>query len=90
MLPLIHMVVTDSRLGLVRQSQSGFSVDNCVLLGFDSINAPGFKGHGVDHKPAVESPGGEFVPVYKQEELTPAIQRAEQWMDKCRVPSLST
>jgi hypothetical protein len=43
-LPYIHMVVNNSYLGLIRQSQRGFSMDYCVQLGFDNINAPAARG----------------------------------------------
>ena len=43
-LPYIHMVVNNSYLGLIRQSQRGFSMDYCVQLGFDNINAPRARG----------------------------------------------
>ena len=39
-LPYIHIVVNNSYLGLIRQSQRGFDMDYCVQLGFDNINAP--------------------------------------------------
>ena len=38
-LPYLHMVVNNSYLGLIRQSQRGFQMDYCVQLGFDNINA---------------------------------------------------
>src|ERR1700712_3134348 len=52
-LPYIHMVVNNSYLGLIRQSQRGFSMDYCVQLGFDNINAPQMEGYGVDHEAVV-------------------------------------
>ena len=39
-LPYIHVVVNNSYLGLIRQSQRGFEMDYCVQLAFDNINAP--------------------------------------------------
>ena len=39
-LPYIHMVVNNSYLGLIRQSQRGFTMDYCVQLGFENINSP--------------------------------------------------
>jgi tartronate-semialdehyde synthase len=85
-LPYIHMVVNNSYLGLIRQSQRGFSMDYCVQLGFDNINAPQLEGYGVDHKAVVEGLGCKFVRVYKQEEITPAIKQANAWMAEHRVP----
>ena len=40
-LPYIHVVVNNSYLGLIRQSQRGFDMDYHVQLSFENINAPG-------------------------------------------------
>src|SRR4029078_12440170 len=51
-LPYIHMVVNNSYLGLIRQSQRGFEMDYCVQLGFENINTPSDvpeHGYGVDN-----------------------------------------
>jgi tartronate-semialdehyde synthase len=85
-LPYIHMVVNNSYLGLIRQSQRGFSMDYCVQLGFDNINAPQLEGYGVDHKQVVEGLGCKFVRVHKQEEIKPAIEQANQWIAEYKVP----
>ena len=39
-LPYLHIVVNNSYLGLIRQSQRGFGMDYCVQLAFDNINTP--------------------------------------------------
>ena len=85
-LPYLHMVVNNSYLGLIRQSQRGFEMDYCVQLGFDNINAPQLEGYGVDHQAVVEGLGCKFVRVHKQEEIAPAIRQAEAWMQQHRVP----
>jgi tartronate-semialdehyde synthase len=85
-LPYIHMVVNNSYLGLIRQSQRGFSMDYCVQLGFDNINAPELQGYGVDHQKVVEGLGCKFVRVHRQEEIKPAIQQASAWMAEFKVP----
>ena len=85
-LPYIHMVVNNSYLGLIRQSQRGFAMDYCVQLGFDNINAPQLEGYGVDHKQVVEGLGCKFVRVYKQEEIKPAIEQANRWIGEYKVP----
>ena len=85
-LPYIHMVVNNSYLGLIRQSQRGFSMDYCVQLGFDNINAPQLEGYGVDHQKVVEGLGCKFVRVYKQDEIKPAIEQANKWMGEFKVP----
>jgi tartronate-semialdehyde synthase len=85
-LPYIHMVVNNSYLGLIRQAQRGFSMDYCVQLGFDNINAPDLDGYGVDHQKVVEGLGCKFVRVHKQEEIAPAIKQANAWMAEFKVP----
>ena len=85
-LPYIHMVVNNSYLGLIRQAQRGFSMDYCVQLGFDNINAPQLNGYGVDHQKVVEGLGCKFVRVHKQEEIKPAILQANAWMAEFNVP----
>ena len=39
-LPYIHVVVNNSYLGLIRQSQRGFEMDYHVSLAFENINSP--------------------------------------------------
>ena len=39
-LPYVHVVVNNSYLGLIRQSQRGFQMDYCVQLAFENVNAP--------------------------------------------------
>ena len=88
-LPYIHVVVNNSYLGLIRQSQRGFTMDFCVQLAFDNINTPQeavTHGYGVDHIKVVEGLGCKAIRVIKQEELAPAIQQAEAWMAEFRVP----
>ncbi len=89
-LPYIHVVVNNSYLGLIRQSQRGFEMDYCVQLGFDNINTPDEdmpeKGYGVDHVKVVEGLGCKAIRVHRQEELRPAIRQAEAWMEEFRVP----
>jgi tartronate-semialdehyde synthase len=85
-LPYIHIVVNNSYLGLIRQSQRGFEMDYCVQLGFDNINAPEVNGYGVDHVKVVEGLGCKAIRVHRQEEIAPAIAQAEQWMAEFKVP----
>ena len=40
-LPYIHVVVNNSYLGLIRQSQRGFKMEQNVSLAFENINSPG-------------------------------------------------
>jgi tartronate-semialdehyde synthase len=88
-LPYIHIVVNNSYLGLIRQSQRGFNMDYCVQLAFDNINTPegeAARGYGVDHVKVVEGLGCKALRVHRQEEIAPAIRQAEAWMAEHRVP----
>ncbi|MGI8895037.1 MAG: thiamine pyrophosphate-dependent enzyme, partial [Casimicrobiaceae bacterium] len=85
-LPYLHIVVNNSYLGLIRQSQRGFDMDYCVQLAFDNINAPELNGYGVDHLKVAEGLGCKAIRVHKQEEIDPAIEQAEKWMAEYRVP----
>ncbi len=89
-LPYIHIVVNNSYLGLIRQSQRGFEMDYCVQLAFDNINAgpdAGVEaGYGVDHMKVVEGLGCKAIRVRRQEEMTPAIRQAEELMAQYKVP----
>jgi tartronate-semialdehyde synthase len=85
-LPYIHMVVNNSYLGLIRQAQRGFSMDYCVQLGFENINAPQVGAYGVDHKAVVEGLGCKAIRVHRPDELRPAIRQAEEWMAEFQVP----
>ena len=88
-LPYIHIVVNNSYLGLIRQSQRGFEMDYCVQLGFENINVnpeQATHGYGVDHVAVVEGLGCKAIRVLKQEEIAPAIKQAEAWMAEHKVP----
>ena len=85
-LPYLHVVVNNSYLGLIRQSQRGFEMDYCVQLGFDNINAPELKGYGVDHVAVVEGLGCKALRVSKPEEIQPAFIQAQALMRQHRVP----
>ena len=85
-LPYLHIVVNNSYLGLIRQSQRGFDMDYCVQLGFENINAPEVEGYGVDHVTVVEGLGCKAIRVHRQEEIDPAIEQAQRWMKEYQVP----
>ena len=85
-LPYLHIVVNNSYLGLIRQSQRGFEMDYGVQLAFDNVNTPELKGYGVDHVKVVEGLGCKAIRVFAQEEISPAIAQAERWMAEYRVP----
>ncbi|MGO2153731.1 MAG: thiamine pyrophosphate-dependent enzyme, partial [Brevibacterium aurantiacum] len=49
-IPYLHVVVNNSYLGLIRQSQRGFDMDYEVSLAFENINSSGeAASYGVDH-----------------------------------------
>ena len=88
-LPYIHIVVNNSYLGLIRQSQRGFAMDYCVQLAFDNINTPddhGLRSYGVDHMKVVEGLGCKGIRVERQQDIAPAIAQAQAWMKELRVP----
>jgi tartronate-semialdehyde synthase len=89
-LPYIHIVVNNSYLGLIRQAQRGFSMDYCVQLSFDNINmgaeAGVVKGYGVDHLKVAEGLGCKAIRVERQQDLQPAFEQAQAWMDEHQVP----
>jgi tartronate-semialdehyde synthase len=87
-LPYIHVLVNNSYLGLIRQSQRGFEMDYCVQLAFDNINehTPELEGRGVDHVAVVEGLGCKAIRVFKPEDIIPAFEKARQLMAQYQVP----
>jgi tartronate-semialdehyde synthase len=85
-LPYLHVVVNNSYLGLIRQSQRGFDMDYCVQLSFENINAPELNGYGVDHVAVVEGLGCKAIRVTKPEGILPAFEEARALMKQHRVP----
>ena len=87
-LPYIHVVVNNSYLGLIRQSQRGFDMDYCVQLAFDNVNSPELQGYGVDHLKVAEGLGCKAVRVERPEDLASAFDEARKLMAEFRVPVL--
>ena len=85
-LPYLHIVVNNSYLGLIRQSQRGFDMDFCVQLAFENINTPELNGYGVDHVAVVEGLGCKAIRVTKAEDIQAAITQAQAWILKYQVP----
>ncbi len=85
-MPYIHVLVNNSYLGLIRQSQRGFQMDYCVQLAFDNINSPELKGYGVDHVKVVEGLGCKAIRVTEPGGILPALKQAQKWRDEFRVP----
>lgn len=89
-LPYLHVVVNNSYLGLIRQSQRGFGMDFEVSLAFDNINvAPdgdAVPGYGVDHVAVAEALGCKAIRVKSPNEFKAAFARAETLMAEHQVP----
>jgi tartronate-semialdehyde synthase len=85
-LPYLHIVVNNSYLGLIRQSQRGFNMDYCVQLSFENVNAPELAGYGVDHVAVVEGLGCKALRVLKPEDIKPALEQARELMRTYQVP----
>ena len=85
-LPFIHVLVNNSYLGLIRQSQRAFDMDFCVQLSFDNINSPELNGYGVDHVKVVEGLGCKALRVFEPSDILPALEDAKKLMAEHRVP----
>lgn len=89
-LPYLHVVVNNSYLGLIRQSQRGFGMDFEVSLAFDNINArpddDAVPGYGVDHVAVAEGLGCKAIRVKSPNEFKAAFARAEALMAEHQVP----
>src|SRR6266516_7426464 len=75
-LPYLHILVNNSYLGLIRQSQRGFNMDYCVQLSFDNMNSPEINGYGVDHVAVAHGLGCKAIRVFSPEAIQPAFARA--------------
>jgi tartronate-semialdehyde synthase len=87
-LPYIHVVVNNSYLGLIRQSQRGFDMDYCVQLSFENVNTPELGAYGVDHVKVAEGLGCKALRVDRPEDLAPAFEQARKLTAEFRVPVL--
>ncbi len=89
-LPYIHVLLNNSYLGLIRQSQRGFNMDYHVSLAFDNINvgaeSDGVPGYGVDHVAVAEGLGCKAVRVKSPNEFGEAFAKAEALMEEHQVP----
>mgnify|MGYP001558118999 CR=1 FL=1 len=85
-LPFILVLVNNSYLGLIRQSQRGFNMDFCVQLAFDNINSPELAGYGVDHVKVVEGLGCKALRVREPDKIQAAFTQAKKWMTEHGVP----
>ncbi|NWG74044.1 MAG: glyoxylate carboligase [Rubrivivax sp.] len=87
-LPYVQVLVNNSYLGLIRQSQRGFEMDYCVQLAFENQNVddPALQGYGVDHQKVVEGLGCKALRVTDPEKIQSALREAQELAQKCRVP----
>lgn len=85
-LPYIHVVVNNSYLGLIRQSQRGFEMDYCVDLAFDNINSTEAEGYGVDHVAVVQGLGCKALRVFDPAKIADAFAEAKTLMAEHQVP----
>ena len=87
-LPYVQVLVNNSYLGLIRQSQRGFSMDYCVQLAFDNANVddPTLKGYGVDHQKVVEGLGCKALRVTDPARIQDALKQAQTLAHEHRVP----
>lgn len=90
-LPYIHVVVNNSYLGLIRQSQRAFEMDYEVSLAFDNINTPQDStsiatGYGVDHVKVAEGLGCKAIRVERPEDLAASFAEAERLKNEFQVP----
>lgn len=85
-LPYVHVVVNNSYLGLIRQSQRAFDMDYHVQLSFENINSPEMNGYGVDHVKVAEGLGCKAIRVTDPDELGDAFAKAQGMAAEFRVP----
>ncbi|MGP5700509.1 glyoxylate carboligase [Glutamicibacter arilaitensis] len=85
-LPYVHVVVNNSYLGLIRQSQRAFEMDYHVSLGFDNINSPETKGYGVDHVKVAEGLGCKAVRIEDPSQLAAGFAQANALAEQHQVP----
>ena len=89
-LPYVHVLVNNSYLGLIRQSQRGFDMDFCVQLAFDNINVPDsddkLRSYGVDHVAVVEGLGCKALRVKDPADIEAALRQARLLAAEHRVP----
>jgi tartronate-semialdehyde synthase len=85
-LPYLHVVVNNSYLGLIRQSQRGFQMDFEVSLAFANVNSEDVAGYGVDHVAVAEGLGCKAIRVKSPNEFKEAFAKAEALMEEHQVP----
>src|SRR3546814_13050621 len=82
---LIHVVVNNAYLGLIRQAQRGFDMDYNVQLSFENVNAPDLGQYGVDHVTVAEGLGCKAIRVKSPNEFKEAFDKARGLMAEFQV-----
>jgi tartronate-semialdehyde synthase len=87
-LPYVQVLVNNSYLGLIRQSQRTFDMDYCVQLAFENQNVddPTLRGYGVDHLKVIEGLGCKALRVSDPEKIRGALIEAQTMAQRYRVP----
>ncbi len=85
-LPYLHVVVNNSYLGLIRQSQRGFKMDFEVSLAFDNINSEEVEGYGADLVTVAEGLGCKAVRIKSPNEFKEGFAKARALMAEHQVP----
>ena len=89
-LPYVHVLVNNSYLGLIRQSQRGFEMDYCVQLAFENQNIPegegGLRSYGVDHQAVALGLGCRALRVTDPEKIQAALAEAQAMARRFSVP----
>jgi tartronate-semialdehyde synthase len=89
-LPYVHVLVNNSYLGLIRQSQRNFDMDFAVQLAFENQNIPteegDLRGYGVDHQAVIQGLGCKALRVTDPEKIRPALVQAQAMARDFRVP----
>jgi len=80
------VVVNNSYLGLIRQSQRVFNMDYAVQLSFENVNAPEIGVYGVDHVKVAEGFGCKAIRVTDPERIADSLKRAQGLMKEFRTP----
>jgi tartronate-semialdehyde synthase len=87
-LPYVQVLVNNSYLGLIRQSQRGFDMDYCVQLAFNNLNVDDaqLRTYGVDHQAVIRGLGCKSLRVTDPEKLRDAFIQAQEMAKQYRVP----
>ena len=57
-----------------------------MIFAFDSVNAPGLQGYGVDHVAVAEGLGCKAIRVTEPDDIRDAVTRARALIEEYRVP----